>query len=612
MDKITGFSITSLSVSGFKCFQQEQNFDFGPVSFVTGANHTGKTSVADAIAFAITGQDRFGGAHIDKLYCEARQDIEIHLWIQEDSGTSHELVRTRKRDKMQITWDGYTIRQSDLSQLFGEKDEFLSIFNPLYFIETLGNDGQTLLQKNLPLIDHKAVLEQLAEPEQVLLENVSLLSPETFLKTMREEIRDLEEGKLVLEGQKVQLFRQQEEDKKALKEASNRLEEVLLNISALEERKTAGLNQKALEAQLAELNCRYEELLRDKPEDIPGELQEQIRQAELALERLRMKGYESKFTTPIAETQAALQTAVGEYKQLAAMLSRTQPGAVCPTCKQPLPGGAVAQAQNDLQHKLKEVTARGQGLRAQLNDLQVMEQQSKNTFEQFRREDMEKTTALLEQLRATKMQAEHSVREYEKSISDMDSRIQTLNAELTMGNLSVEEAQALSGLYTTKQELEQQISALEAIHSRPKPDLDARTKEADELIRQKKLLMNAAVNYLAARNELSFASLSMPQVKISLYDLVKSTGELKNAFRFQYNGRDYRRLSHSEKLRAGLEVSQLIKRLTGRRYPVFIDDVESITALPKLPDQILLARVVPNAPLRIALPGQTTPLKKAS
>ena len=70
--------------------------------------------------------------------------------------------------------------------MFGEKDEFLSIFNPLYFIETLGNDGQALLQKNLPLIDHKAVLERLTQPEQALLENMSLLSPETFLKTMRE------------------------------------------------------------------------------------------------------------------------------------------------------------------------------------------------------------------------------------------------------------------------------------------------------------------------------------------------------------------------------------------------------------------------------------------
>lgn len=126
--------------------------------------------------------------------------------------------------------------------------------------------------------------------------------------------------------------------------------------------------------------------------------------------------------------------------------------------------------------------------------------------------------------------------------------------------------------------------------------------------------MSAAINYLAARNELCFASLSMPQVKISLYDLVKTTGELKSAFRFQYNGRDYRRLSHSEKLRAGLEVSQLMKRLTGRRYPVFIDDVESITGLPKLPDQILLAHVVPNSSLCVVIPGQaaTPPLKKAS
>ena len=186
MKKITGFQITRMSASGFKCFQEEQTFDFGSVSFITGANHAGKTSVVDAIAFAVTGQDRYGGAHIDKLYCETLPDIEIHLWIKDDKGASHELVRTRKRDKMQVTWDGYAIRQADLSQMFGEKDEFLSIFNPLYFIETLGNDGQTLLQRNLPLIDHKAVLERLTEPEQALLENVSLLSPETFLKTIRE------------------------------------------------------------------------------------------------------------------------------------------------------------------------------------------------------------------------------------------------------------------------------------------------------------------------------------------------------------------------------------------------------------------------------------------
>ncbi len=614
MKKITGFQITRMSASGFKCFQEEQTFDFGSVSFITGANHAGKTSVVDAIAFAVTGQDRYGGAHIDKLYCETLPDIEIHLWLRDDKGASHELVRTRKQDKMQVTWNGYAIRQADLAKMFGEKDEFLSIFNPLYFIETLGNDGQTLLQKNLPLIDHKAVLERLTEPEQALLENVSLLSPETFLKTMREEIRDLEEGKLVLEGQKVQLIQQQRENKEAVAQGKERMAQIKTQIDALEQKREVGIDRPALEKQLEGLHLRYEELLRDKPEEISPKLLEQLRQAELAQERLRVKSYEGKFTTALAETQAALQAAAAEHKQVTAMLSRTQPGALCPTCKQPLPADAVAQAQDDLRQKLGEVTSRGQGLRSQLNDLKSLEAQARETFEQFHKEDVEKTAVLLARLQGQRTKMEEELRDYEKELAHLNSQIQELNASLTYGNLDDEEMQRLSDLHARKQEAEEELAALEKVAARPAPDLDAREKEADELIRRKKLLMSAAVNYLAARNELSFASLSMPQVKISLYDLVKTTGELKSAFRFQFNGRDYRRLSHSEKLRAGLEVSQLMKRLTGRRYPVFIDDVESITGLPKLPDQILLARVVPNAPLSVVTPGQSAPapFKKAS
>jgi hypothetical protein len=273
-----------------------------------------------------------------------------------------------------------------------------------------------------------------------------------------------------------------------------------------------------------------------------------------------------------------------------------------------------AQAQENLRQKLGEVTARGQGLRSQLNDLTALEKQAQETYKQFRKEDMEKTAALLEQLRARKAEMEQELREHGEALSALNSQIQAINASLTYGNLDDEEMQRFSELHTRKQEAEEELAALEKIAARPAPNLDAHEKEADELIRQKKLLMSAAVNYLAARNELSFASLSMPQVKISLCDLVKTTGELKSAFHFQFNGRDYRRLSHSEKLRAGLEVSQLMKRLTGRCYPVFIDDVESITALPKLPDQILLARVVPNAPLSVVTPGQLAPvpLKKAS
>ena len=43
-----------------------------------------------------------------------------------------------------------------------------------------------------------------------------------------------------------------------------------------------------------------------------------------------------------------------------------------------------------------------------------------------------------------------------------------------------------------------------------------------------------------------------------------------------YDDKDYRWLSTSERIKAGLEVANLLKRLTGLAYPTFIDNAESI------------------------------------
>ena len=55
MKKIGGFQITGMTLSGFKSYQTPTDLEFGPITLVTGGNGRGKTSVADAIAFAITG-----------------------------------------------------------------------------------------------------------------------------------------------------------------------------------------------------------------------------------------------------------------------------------------------------------------------------------------------------------------------------------------------------------------------------------------------------------------------------------------------------------------------------------------------------------------------------
>ena len=76
---------------------------------------------------------------------------------------------------------------------------------------------------------------------------------------------------------------------------------------------------------------------------------------------------------------------------------------------------------------------------------------------------------------------------------------------------------------------------------------------------------------------------------------------MKDVFRFEYNGRRYDRLSLSEKIRAGMEVSELMKRLTGRNYPVFVDNMESVDDLNNVrpTGQVLMAKCVSRSELNV-------------
>lgn len=122
------------------------------------------------------------------------------------------------------------------------------------------------------------------------------------------------------------------------------------------------------------------------------------------------------------------------------------------------------------------------------------------------------------------------------------------------------------------------------------------------------------VLYISKRAELTFSKLKLNRVAISLYDVVKTTGEVKDTFKFTYNGRQYDRLSLSEKIRAGMEVSELVKRLTGRNYPVFVDNMESVDDLAnvKPSGQVIMARCVRGTPLAVRPVDQPQAMPKAA
>ena len=102
--------------------------------------------------------------------------------------------------------------------------------------------------------------------------------------------------------------------------------------------------------------------------------------------------------------------------------------------------------------------------------------------------------------------------------------------------------------------------------------------------------------------------LKMSNTEIVLTEIIKTTGEVKDCFRFSYEGRDYRCLSLSEKVRAGLDVCTLVQRLTGRNYPIFVDNGESICTFGNvtLTGQVIVARVVNGQSLQVSHKSRNT------
>lgn len=127
MEKLKSFRITALHMEGFKSYSQPTDLTFGDPTVITGGNGRGKSSIADAIAFAVTGLPFFGERRIDRLHSEDNPDLFIRMRFVDENGTLHELSRVRKSNRMTITYDGCEVRQVDLTDLFGERDVFLSM-----------------------------------------------------------------------------------------------------------------------------------------------------------------------------------------------------------------------------------------------------------------------------------------------------------------------------------------------------------------------------------------------------------------------------------------------------------------------------------------------------
>ena len=581
MKTITGFCITGLSLENFRNQVENVHFDCGDMTMVSGHNGVGKTTVAHAICYALYGVGFTGEQKIERLMNEKAGSVRVQLEFADQDGEAHTLIRSRYGDKTTLTLDGFTVQQAVIEQMFGEKDAFLSAFNPLYLPECMGNAGRELLLRYIAPVSKEDVLAALPN-HRAALETLPLDAepPEEQLKQVRAAIRRIEQQSDILQGHI-------ESVSEARKNSEQKLDALYAEKQAAG-KEIAGLRDKQFEGIAVEEIPIQRELLKGKLNRSESEEAATVRQK---LAQAKGRVYDSKFREPFAEAQAEYNSLVTQYKALVERLKSVKVGDACPTCHMAVTEENLAGYQASLKAECGTVAQKGKGAKEHLQEIAELERKAKEQFEQYKADDIRKLTEELAALTENAPDREQITAELER-LDELEK----------VGHLSETEVPRLHELEATLIGIEAQIKALEESGSEEKLQTLLAEKDAfEEQIKSQKQTVSALTEYVFKRAELASKDFSMPNVTVRLFDVMRSTGEVKSTFKFSYKGRDYSTLSLSEKTLAGMELSALMRTLTGKDYPICIDNTESIAAFgdAALPTQVFLLRVVKGQPLTV-------------
>ncbi len=599
MEQITEISIKEISLSGFRNQKEPVSFALGDVNCVTGHNGTGKTTLAHAVAFAFYGVTYFGEQKADRLINSESAGCEVKVDFTDQNGVLHSLIRRRAGSKTELIFDSFSVRQEEINRFICDKDTFLCILNPFYLTSFGEVKGRELLFRNLKTVSSEQILSAMSEGFKKPLEGLNITEPAEMLTDYRAGIRRCDEQLRILETKRATLRETVQANNAECDRLNEQAEVTAATVHMLKEKQFEGLNLEDFRKRREQLSEKLTSAVNSPTAALAAALEERLKAA-------REREYVSKFSGDIAKLDAELSALKTTYSALKEKLNKLKPGSKCPTCSVTLTDELYTCAAADIASELHKVIDSANGLTETRKEMLETEQKAKQTFDRFKKDDTEKLSAELDELRRTG----------DDSPEIMQREIEEIDMLLSRGLLSDEEFSELESEERNLAELEAQIKKLREYSV--DAQITALNEQAASFENNKRKyteILSSLEEYVSKRTELLAEELKMPNVSITLFETVKTTGELKSVFRFAYNGRNYAALSLSERTAAGLEICALMRRLTGLNFPVFIDNTESVAHfdMSSLTCQTVFLRMVKNAPLSVKSMNQATePLKKAS
>lgn len=342
--------------------------------------------------------------------------------------------------------------------------------------------------------------------------------------------------------------------------------EVLRDPEGLAKEKRAEI--KATEAELQKITGQLEVLQERANRTIP----EPMKFDEIHLDELKQK-LSDHTSTVKSELQRLKQQSQGlrpQYDMLKRQIQAVPAapyaeGDTCPVCAQTMAGEALEHALKHhhqeaarIQQKNAELTQQGKALIAQGEEIKrQIEALETQIIEESSTEALRSEIAELERQRA--------------EVFAHNAQVSRMRIEIAEDNDTIQKQRTyMEQLEADKFKMSEQVKAL----------TEYRAKYAEIQVSQLKQYLN--------------------RVDIQLFEVAKTTGELKPTFTILYDGKEFKTLSYSERIRVNLEFSTLFNKVLGHDWPVYIDNAESITHFDEpAASQLFMASVVKGQELQV-------------
>lgn len=639
---IQQITIKKLIMQGFRKFKDRTEICFNePKTVIPAANREGKTTISEAILWAFLGTNLEGNDKADKVLMNRNsKEMMVQVEFIDEQGSNQVLKRVRSEENTIITINGNLLKQKELLYgVGGSKNFLLMSLNLDYFFKLSDKEKRDFFISLLPPVDPENALGCFSEFEARFIVDDSAeinKEPNKYLKGLRAELADkeLEINRLTGKLEGINPSKEDIPDKKvfddaqlkALEERYDKLisaridtNDIEIKIEKLKEQKNK------LEQKIAVIeNSTIQGQTKDTTELLHKKL---VVQNEINL--LKSRQYEKAKEKDIIDLTTRVKLLREQYKKERSLPIKE--GMTCPVCRHLINKKDIEDAKTIIKGNLIDIQNQAKTINQIIDGLNKEEKENEDKFNNQTKQMISDKTKELARINSEISEIENfnlslikdfgenkslQIAGLTKKASDISKEIETLekikkDAGIAFERETESEKQHLKTLLETERMLKQKIDTANAERDFKIKNYNKEIKKYKETITQIKKLkdktteLKLKISVVKAYNQKNAELLAelieshFNKLTVSLQKIIHSTGEVKDCFELIYEGENLYSLSNarSQKMRIALEIYDFIVKSTGLKYPLFIDNAESIDDYTTVAHQIIETRVAPGESL---------------